>query len=256
MRTLLVFAALCSTAFAAEWSKRFDLSGRPEVRVDADDASVTLRPGPGNSLEARLTTEGWSIGPEGIRVDARQNGNRIEIILKEPHRDWGFLSHRWAKLELTVPRDLRADIHTGDGSIHANTLAGQFKFVTGDGSVEAEGVDGDLRAQTGDGSIRVRGRFDQLEVQTGDGSVNVTIASGSKMAGPWRIHTGDGSVRVQVPADLAANVDAHTGDGGLHISVPLDNSTRGENWVRGRLNTGGATLRVETGDGSIHLDRL
>lgn len=258
MRTLLVFATLCfSTAYADEWTKRFPLTGQPDLRVDAEDAAVILRSGAGNAIEARLTTHGWNIGPGGIRVTERQAGNRVEIEIRMPHGQWGFFTSRSARLELTVPRQLRANIHTGDGSVNAQTLKGELRLVTGDGSIEADEVEGSLEARTGDGGIRVRGRFDRLDLHTGDGSVTASVASGSKMAGPWRIHSGDGSVTVRLPGDLAADLDVHTGDGSVTVNVPLlTNTIRGERDVRGKLNGGGSTLRIETGDGSIRVDRL
>ena len=196
MRTLIMFAALFTfTAYADEWTKRFEVTENPDVRIDGGDASVVLRPGANNAVEARLVTKGWRIGPGDVRVIDHQTGNKVEIEVRFPHGEWGF-GQRSARLELTVPRELRADIHTGDGSVRAQGLAGELRLITGDGAVEADGVDGTLEARTGDGSIRARGRLERLDVNTGDGSVTVTAAAGSKMAGPWRIHTEIGRAHV------------------------------------------------------------
>jgi hypothetical protein len=238
-------------------SDESEITGSPELRVDADDASVVITGGTGSEIAARLTTKGWDIGPSGVQVTDRQSANRVEITIRMPH-DWGFLGSRSARLELTVPQSLRADIRTGDGRIEARSIAGELRFVTGDGSVEADGVGGALDARTGDGSVRARGRFERLDVNTGDGSVTVAAAGGSKMAAPWRVHTGDGSVTVRLPAEFAADIDARTGDGSLNVKLPLTTSgiRTGQNAIRGRLNGGGPTLRVETGDGSIHIEPL
>jgi hypothetical protein len=59
---------------------------------------------------------------------------------------------------------------------------------------------------------------------------------------------------LEVPENLAADVDLHTGDG--HIDLDLPVSTQGkirENDVHGKLNGGGNLLTIHTGDGSIHL---
>ncbi len=258
MRTLFVCAAIfVSTLQADEWTKQFQVKARPELRIDASDAAVVVRPGSANVIDARLTTKGWKIGPGDVRVTDRQSGDRVEIEIRMPREMFNLGSHS-ARLELTVPRELRADVHTGDGSINAQGLAGEVRLVAGDGQIEADSVDGSVEARTGDGSIRARGRFESLDVNTGDGSVRIEVAQGSKLAGPWRVHTGDGSVNIRLPRDLAANLDAHTGDGNLTVNVPVTTTGvhGGENTVRGRLNGGGPTLRVETGDGSIHIDPL
>ena len=64
----------------------------------------------------------------------------------------------------------------------------------------------------------------------------------------------DGAVTLEVPQNLAADVDLHTGDG--HIDLDLPVTTEGkirENEIRGKLNGGGNLLMIHTGDGSIRL---
>ena len=70
----------------------------------------------------------------------------------------------------------------------------------------------------------------------------------------WRLETGDGSVSLTVPGELAADVDLHTSDGHIDLDMPI--TTEGQirqNEVRGKLNGGGSSLTIRTGDGSIHL---
>ena len=258
MRTLLVCALLAAaSAQADEWSKRFDVTGKPELRVTADDAAVILRAGAGNAVEARLTTHGWTIGSGGVRITTHQNGNRVEIEVRVPGGNWNFGNHS-ARLELSVPGELRAEVRTGDGNVSAHALKGEFRLTTGDGEIEAESLDGTLTARSGDGGVKVRGRFDQLDVRTDDGSVSAAVSPGSKMSGPWRFESGDGSVTIRIPEGFAADLDAHTGDGDISVRLPV--ATAGfktsENDFRGKLNGGGLPLRIHTGDGSIHIERL
>jgi hypothetical protein len=117
-------------------------------------------------------------------------------------------------------------------------------------------VAGQLRARTGDGGMHIRGRFDALEVSTGDGPIDITVERGSTMSGPWAIKTGDGSVQLALPEDFSAELDIHTNDGSINSDLPLTLSGKIQgNSLRSRLNQGGATLTVHTGDGSITLRR-
>src|SRR6516162_4197002 len=80
--------------------------------------------------------------------------------------------------------------------------------------------------------------------------------AGSKIVSAWSIHTGDGSVDLEVPGDLAANLDASTHDG--HISLGLEVTVEGtfsSSNIRGKLNGGGQPLSIHTGDGSIHVSK-
>ena len=79
IRVLPLLAALSLPAFADDWSKSFPVSGRAELRVDADDASVSIRPWDRNEIQARVTTVGWRISPSEVRVLDRQSGGRLFV---------------------------------------------------------------------------------------------------------------------------------------------------------------------------------
>src|SRR5437870_639712 len=149
------------------------------------------------------------------------------------------------------------DLHTNDGGITGDALEGDIGLRTGDGSIEGRDLDGKVEADSGDGHVRLTGRFAALNVKTGDGSVDTKVLSGSKMAADWTLRTGDGSVDISLPADFQANIDATTGDG--HISmggIPMTvEGTFSRSAVHGKMNGGGQTLTIHTGDGSIRLSK-
>jgi DUF4097 and DUF4098 domain-containing protein YvlB len=129
-----------------------------------------------------------------------------------------------------------------------------MELHSGDGSETLDAVDGKLRATTGDGHITAHGRFDALDLKTGDGHVEVRATAGSTLATGWRLETGDGNVSLEIPGELAADVDLHTSDGHIDLDLPI--TTEGkirEGEIHGKLNGGGSALRISTGDGSIHL---
>jgi DUF4097 and DUF4098 domain-containing protein YvlB len=256
MKTALILAislAALQTAHAEEWHKHWSVTGKPELHVSAGDASVVVEAGGNDAIDAAVTTRGWSIGDSGVRIIEHQNGNRVELDVKLPetHFSWGNKSLR---VELRVPRELMADIHTGDGSIKLVDLAGEIRADTGDGSIEADHLDGSLDAHTGDGSVHVAGRFDNLKLHTQDGSVTLDVLKGSRVNADWRVQTGDGSVSMRLPKDLNANLELHTGDGRIQMDLPLNvTGVQSEHGIQGKLNGGGALLLVRTGDGSISV---
>ena len=153
-----------------------------------------------------------------------------------------------------MPREGKVNLETGDGKIELSGLKGEMELHSGDGHLTLEGVDGNLHASTGDGHINAQGRFDQLELKTGDGHIDVRAASGSTLPTGWRLETGDGHVTLEVPAELAADVDLHTNDGQIDLDMPV--TTEGklrQGEIHGKLNGGGTPLVIRTGDGSIHL---
>jgi hypothetical protein len=257
---LLLAAVLTGgTAIADEWNKTFTISGHPELRVETDDGSVTIRPGDDRRIVARVTTNGWKIGSGGVEVRESQTGNHVDLTVRVPRGHFGIsFSNRKIHVDLEVPRQLQSDVRTGDGSIDIQGVTGETRLRTGDGHIEADSLDGVLNAESGDGHVRVRGRLDMLTVHTGDGSVEADVLPGSKMSSGWRMTTGDGSVTLRLPSNFGADLDLHTGDGGISMDMPAvrDSSGRHEHDMRARLNGGGAVLSVRTGDGSIHVRPL
>jgi DUF4097 and DUF4098 domain-containing protein YvlB len=252
---LVLGLAAVLPASADEWSKTYNLSGKPNLRIETSDANIRVSTWDQNTIEAKVITTRYKIGEGGIRVDEHQDGDSVEIEVRYPHRnftvEWG--QHK-VDIVIQMPREGKVKLRTGDGKIEIGGLKGEMDLHSGDGSENLEGVDGKLHASTGDGHITAHGRFEELELKTGDGQVEVRAASGSSLATGWRLETGDGNVSLEVPGDLAADVDLHTSDG--HIDLDLPVTTAGqirENEVRGKVNGGGSLLTIRTGDGSIHL---
>jgi hypothetical protein len=257
----LAFVALLAavTALADDWSKTYTIAGRPELRVETDDGSVTIRPGADRKIVARVSTFGWKLAPGEVQIRESQEGDRVDLAVRIPHRPFSFNSNnRSIHVDLQVPRQIRSDVHTGDGNIDIQGIAGETRLRTGDGRIEALSLDGSLHAESGDGHVRVRGRLDMLTLHTGDGSIEADVLPGSKMSAGWRVETGDGGVTLRLPPAFGAELELHTGDGGISMDLPAVTSVSrsGDKDLRGRLNGGGAVLSVRTGDGSIHIRQL
>jgi len=258
LAVLAVAVLSAASARADEWSKTYTLSGKPDLRIETSDANIRVTTWDQNTIEAKVITSRYKIGEGGIRVEEHQSGDSVEINVHFPHNlNIGFMHVDWGhKVDIIIqmPREGKVNLQTGDGKIELAGLKGEMELHSGDGSVNLEGVDGNLRASTDDGHINAQGRFDALELKTGDGHVDVRAASGSTLTTGWRLETGDGSVSLEVPGELAADVDLHTSDGHIDLDMPV--TTEGkirEGEIRGKLNGGGSLLTIRTGDGSIHL---
>jgi DUF4097 and DUF4098 domain-containing protein YvlB len=290
----LGIAAAVPAAQAEDVTKAYTVSGRPNVRVDTNDGSVTVTSGDTKEVRFRVEYQGYDLN-KNLRVDSRQDGDRVELIARVTGR-WGGFSwgnnSRHLHIEVVMPRtgDLQVstgdgaveassldgnivistgdgsvkaralsgtvDLHTGDGSINVQGLKGDIKLRTGDGSVEARGLDGRVNADSGDGHITLEGRFDSLNIRTGDGGVEAHANNGSRMNSAWNIRTGDGSVDMTLPGDLQANIDASTGDGHISLGMPVTvEGSFSNSQIHGKMNGGGQPLVIHTSDGSIRLNK-
>jgi hypothetical protein len=258
LAVLAVGLAAVLPARADEWSKTYTISGKPELRIETSDANIKVTTWDQNTIEAKVITTHYKIGEGGIRIDERQSGDTVEIEVHYPHADVHFFGvgslRRRVDINIQMPREGKVNLHTGDGKIDVASLKGDMELHTGDGSVTLDSVDGKLHATTGDGHIIASGRFDELELKTGDGHVDARATPGSSLAAGWRLETGDGSVSLEVPGDLAADVDLHTSDGHIDLDMPVTiTGMQRQNDIHGKLNGGGSLLTIRTGDGSIHL---
>jgi DUF4097 and DUF4098 domain-containing protein YvlB len=281
-RTAVIMTGIASAVSAAparadQWSKTYQVNGRAELHVMTGDGDVVVTGADQQRVDARVTTTGWKIGPNDVQIIESQSGNSVSIEVKVPH--WGFSmfggNHKSLRVEVSVPRELDLDVRTSDGNVTAQGVSGKIQFDTGDGNVTAGNIKGDIRihtgdghieghnfdgsldANTGDGNLRIDGRFDALALKTGDGNIEAQAGSGSKVASGWNLHSGDGHITLRVPGDLNATLDAHTGDGSITLDIPIQVSgSLSHSSVRGKMNAGGATLAVSSGDGSIHIEKL
>jgi DUF4097 and DUF4098 domain-containing protein YvlB len=268
---------LDAAQYVSKEDRSFAVSGKAEVVLKTFDGSIEVTSWDKSQVAVTIERRAGNQGDaEALKVNAEQVGNHIVLEALKPERQvevgWGsgrsvaFVVHVPRQTDLTASSgdgSIRAsglagtvDLKSGDGSIKAADLAGEVMIHTGDGSVEASDVSGNLKVSTGDGSVTIKGTPRTLSARTGDGSVRIEVLGATTPEDGWDINTGDGSVSVTLPAGFNASLDAHTGDGGITADdFGLRPSSDRKNDLRGDIGSGGAALRIRTGDGSIHLSK-
>lgn len=263
MRIASMILGLCLAAAplvqAEQWSKTFTLTGKPDLRVETSDANIRVDTWEQNTIEARVTTEGWKIGEGGVRLVDHQTGDSVELEVRLPHKVCivcvNATSHR-VEVEIHMPREGRVNLRSSDGSIRLANFKGDMDLQSSDGGQDIDSVDGSLRAHASDGHIKALGRFDSLQLNTSDGHIEARALAGSTISSNWELHSGDGSIALQLPEAFAADVELHTGVGHISLDMPLSvEGDLGHNNIHGKLNGGGKLLTIHTGDGSIRLER-
>ena len=272
---LLAAGLFAAAAQADDYAKTYPVSNRANVHVDTDDGSVTVTTGDTKEVEFRVEYQGYVLD-KSLRIDSSQHGDEVELTARIPHGFHISLGMtRRLHVEVRMPKDADLQVRTGDGSIKANNVAGtidlhsgdgaisvsslkgSIRIHTGDGSIEASEMDGKCDASSGDGRIRLSGRFDVLSAKSGDGSLGIEAQRGSKLDSSWSIVSGDGSIDVALPPDLPANIEASSGDGHISTDIPITmEGVISKSRVHGKMNGGGSTLTIHTGDGSIRLKQV
>jgi DUF4097 and DUF4098 domain-containing protein YvlB len=280
---------LNSEGIVSRETKRFEVTGVPEVNLETFDGTIEIHSWDRDEVEVEVERRAMEQRlVDEMLVTAEQNGNRVLVkVTKSGRGDDGFEGVQIgihfspsARLRVAVPRNSQLTALSGDGAITIEDVNGRITLTTNDGSVRASRIGGEIVVRSGDGSIRldrVEGALDvetedgsitldakptTLRARTSDGTIRLTVGADSVMGGDWDVQTGDGSVILTLPPVFSGVIDAETRDGAVRANYPAlrDAERVGEDrderrrTLRATLGSGGRTLRVRTGDGSIRIE--
>jgi len=292
LATVLVLAGcevnVNSEGIVSRETKTFAVTGVPELVLDTFDGSIEVHSWDRQDVEIEIERRGLDQSViDEMTVTAEQRGNRIEVKVSNPRRDRDFDGIQigvdvspTARLRVAVPRETQLTATSGDGSITVEDITGKISLHANNGSVRGSRVSGELEVRSGDGSIRLdraEGKIDletedgsitleakpsALRARTTDGSIRVEVEADSEMIADWDLQTADGTVVVTLPSDFSGVIDAETRDGSVRTSHPAISTEERQGERRGdhrrtlqaTLGSGGKTIRVRTGDGSIRIE--
>src|SRR5260370_21339458 len=93
------------SASADEWTKTDAISGRAQVRVQTNDGHVTVYTGDKKEVGVHVETTGLHISDSEVKVNVRQDGDRIDIAVRVPHH-WSVFCdnvHRALTIQVHMP---------------------------------------------------------------------------------------------------------------------------------------------------------
>jgi hypothetical protein len=256
--------------------RSFELSPGGQLEMDVADADVQVTPGTGPAtVKVYVMARDVDWGRELVdRMDFNisADGNMLIVEADQPN----VARHEWrehrggagVEVRVSVPARFDADIRTGDGDVSLGDLEGRISVHTGDGDLSIGALsgpeiklrtsDGDVSAagleaarielHSSDGDVRVRRVAGALEASTGDGDISVWLAAAQEA----QLLSGDGDITVYATPTLGFDLELSGETVSLSAGFQLD-GTRGPGWVRGRVNGGGAPLRIRTSDGTVRF---
>ena len=279
---------LNSEGIVSRETKTFEVSGTPDLQLDTFDGSIEVHSWDRSDVEVEIEKRAMEQSlVDEMKVTAEQQGNRIVIKVTRPGRgeDFGGVQigvhfSPSARLRVALPRQSivtatsgdgsitiedvngKMTLNTSEGSVRGSRLSGEIVVRSGDGSVRMDRVEGKLDLETEDGSITVDARPTSLRARTSDGALRFQIDRDSVMEGAWDLQTTDGSVVLSLPPGFNGQVDAETRDGVVRSNnsavsrdAPGDEDREERRrTLRATLGSGGKTVRIRTGDGSIRIE--
>ena len=253
------------------FDRTLSASGGAQLAVSTGSGNIHFTRGSGSQIQIHGHIQVNHDGSEELarqiaaNPPIEQNGNVIRVGQHEDREQWRGISIDY-QIEappgtllaaISGSGDIvdegvgqNAKLETGPGDIHATGLEGPFTVKTGSGNIVAEQTgQGDVIAETGSGDIELKDIHGGFHGETGSGDIK---ASGTPSAS-WTLETGSGAIELWT-GNAPLTLDASTGSG--EVTTDHEMTVQGSfdhHHIRGTLNGGGPTVRVQTGSGEIHI---
>ncbi|HVF40496.1 MAG TPA: DUF4097 family beta strand repeat-containing protein [Gemmatimonadaceae bacterium] len=157
------------------------------------------------------------------------------------------------RFTVRVPRGVRLDAGTVNGSVSVRELTSDVNASTVNGAVEVKNVGGQVKASTVNGAVDVTTRTGPVTANTVNGDIDVRMES-LQSSSEMQFETVNGSVRVETPSSLDANVSLQTMHGSLVTDYPLTIQGRfGPRSASGTVGRGGRRIKLTTLNGNVEL---
>lgn len=248
---LLVAASGCDLAMAGhaqsastDWRKKWDLPPDGRVEILNVNGKIDVQPSAGGSLEvvahksasaASVEAAREALGRIEIAEEASTGGIRLET--KMPKDTGGLFTrvNQQVNYVVTLPAGAEVVMRTVNGGITLEGLSGRIEARTTNGGIKASHISGPINAATTNGGVEVD--LEHLD------EAGVTLSC------------TNGGIRLRLPTDAKATLSARVTNGGVSMDgLTLDKS--GDNNRRrleGRINGGGAPVRIEGTNGGISI---
>jgi beta-lactamase regulating signal transducer with metallopeptidase domain len=251
------------------FDRTLTVSGAAQLAVSTGSGDIHITHGSGNQIHihGQIQVKHEDSKEQGRQIAANppieQNGDMIRV--GQHQEQWRGISIDY-QIEAPAGTQLAANsgsgdivdegvgqnakLQTGSGDISATGLEGSFMVKTGSGSIVAKQTgQGDVIAETGSGDIELKDIHGGFHGETGSGTIK---ASGTPSAA-WTLQTGSGDIELWT-GNAPLTLDAFTGSGSVTAEHEMMvQGTFDHHHIRGTLNGGGPTIRLQTGSGDIQI---
>lgn len=269
-----LFFGPASAAFAAHHlEKQFTVQTHPLITLHNPSGTVVI-----SSWSKPNVMVVADNNSEKVEVDARQVGNRVDIVTHLIAESISPDELR-ANYVITVPEDSELEVHSDSGSIAISNVLGDMSVETVGAGIDAENIGGYLMVQTVGGGfqcMRCTGRIDVHSI-SGDvrlvddhsSSIFAQTSTGSILLdgdflpnGVYRLKNYSGPINVRFSNGDSFDVNATSLYGKVDNqaklvppSHPNQRPPRGSRSLFGSLNEGRARLELSSFNGIINIHK-
>ncbi|MGB9749246.1 MAG: DUF4097 family beta strand repeat-containing protein [Caldisericia bacterium] len=149
--------------------------------------------------------------------------------------------------------NIRCD--TSNGRIEITNLIGNATLNTSNGRIVVDGCERLTQVETSNATVEIRRTKEVGDIKTSNGKIEVDIYKIRE--GGARIYTSNGSIYANIKSDLNISLEVETSNGKIDVKdLDLSVDTLRENYLKGKLNSGGETVSIKTSNANIYLSAL
>jgi DUF4097 and DUF4098 domain-containing protein YvlB len=247
-RRALLLAPVLAVALAAlpawaemreEFHKTVPMDANGSFSLKNVNGNVTISAWDRNEVQidaVKTSSSGQKL--REARIEVFGSGHSVDVQTKHPSN---FGNHNMATVEYTIHLPWGARVYSAE-TVHGN--------------IHIDGPRGRIKASTVNGKIEVWNAADELELDSVNGELKATLSNVGKHR--VKLHVVNGNLAIALTNPANARVKASTVNGDIHSDLPLHvekpQYAPGAS-VDSALGSGGATIELNTVNGSIYLHK-
>ena len=142
-------------------------------------------------------------------------------------------------------------IETSGGDITVTEGTGTLDAKTSGGRIEVRNFSGDTEVKTSGGNLSLQRITGKIIGKTSGGSIDASIPA--DVVGDVKLQTSAGNIDISLSATATVDIDASTSGGEIFSGLPLETTDVDSEHLRGKLNGGGKSVKLETSAGNITI---
>ncbi len=154
-------------------------------------------------------------------------------------------------------------VQTGGGTIELGDVGGAVTAETGGGSIKVGGAKGAVKLETGGGNLVLWRLASAVRAETGAGGISAEFIGSPSSESVLETNSGDITIRLASKVGMTIRAAVEMGDSDairsdfsdVHITRSGGDYGPSEVYAEGKINGGGALLKVRTSMGHIEILR-